>query len=295
MASAVSRLFDEGGVSGGPAVPWWSFTKVLIAAAALRLAEQGALALDTPMDAGRFTLAQVLQHRAGLADYGGLAAYHDAVARGDEPWATARLLAEVDAERLIYEPGSGWAYSNIGYLFARQAVEAATGLGLDAALRKLVLDPLGAMSTRIVLTRADLAHVTMGAASAYHPGWVYHGLAAGPLSEAALVLRRLLDGGLLGASSLALMRDAHPLPQFAGPVWTAQAYGLGLMTPGAGGLHVAGHTGAGPGSSIAVYAAGTLQGVVAAAVWTASEDASAVERACLDVLRAEPAATASTG
>ena len=44
------------------AVPWWSFGKTMIAAAALRLVEDGAFALDAPMACEACTLLQLLQH-----------------------------------------------------------------------------------------------------------------------------------------------------------------------------------------------------------------------------------------
>jgi CubicO group peptidase (beta-lactamase class C family) len=74
------------GVTSDVLVPWWSITKLAIAAAALRLVEGGEFMLDAPFPARPYTLRQLLQHRAGLRDYGPLAAYHDAVARGDSPW-----------------------------------------------------------------------------------------------------------------------------------------------------------------------------------------------------------------
>ena len=43
-------------------VPWWSFTKTVIAAAALVLVRDGKLLLDTPVTGKPFTLRQLLQH-----------------------------------------------------------------------------------------------------------------------------------------------------------------------------------------------------------------------------------------
>ena len=54
-------------VTGGGAtiVPWWSFTKTVIAAAVLTLVRDGRLSLDDPVDGQPFTLRQLPQHRAG--------------------------------------------------------------------------------------------------------------------------------------------------------------------------------------------------------------------------------------
>ncbi len=68
----------EGGHLRGPEpaplpVPWWSLTKTALAAAALALVAGGALALDRPLPGKPFTLRQLLQHTAGVPDYGGSA------------------------------------------------------------------------------------------------------------------------------------------------------------------------------------------------------------------------------
>lgn len=235
-------------------VPWWSFTKTVIATAALVLVRDGRLALGTPLPGRAFTLGQLLQHRAGVADYGGIAEYHAAVKRDEEPWPVATLLARAQADTPRYPPGQGWGYSNIGYLFARELIEQTCGQDLDAALRTLVLTPLRLTGPRIAQTRADLADVAMGGVS-YHPGWVYHGLMVGRIADAALLLDRLLTGDLLPAELHAAMRDGFGL---GGPVedrpWAAPAYGLGVMCGTArNGRMVIGHTGGGPGSVIAVY------------------------------------------
>jgi CubicO group peptidase (beta-lactamase class C family) len=236
-------------------VPWWSFTKTILAAAALALVRDRRLSLDHTVPGRPFTLRQLLQHQAGVADYGDLAAYHEAVARGDAPWSVAELLERTEAARLRYEPGQGWSYSNIGYLMVRKLIEETTGEDLNAAISRLVLHPLGVVEARIVRTPADLAGVAMGAASSYRPGWVYHGLMVGPLRDAALLLDRLMTGTLLPPQFLEAMCEAHPVGgSIPGRPWKTAGYGLGLMIGVASGGHrIMGHTGGGPGSVIAVY------------------------------------------
>src|SRR5687768_11403862 len=73
-------------------VPWWSFTKTALATAALQLVARGHCSLDQRVDSQPYTLRQLLQHRAGVPNYGGLAAYHEAVRRGDKPWEIGELL-----------------------------------------------------------------------------------------------------------------------------------------------------------------------------------------------------------
>ncbi|MFO1047424.1 MAG: serine hydrolase domain-containing protein [Geminicoccaceae bacterium] len=254
--AAHARLLPDSSMA---VVPWWSFTKTLIAACALRLVEDGRLALDSPLATVSYTLRHLLQHRAGVGNYGGLAEYHAAVARGDPPWPVRELLDRIPADRLLFEPGTGWAYSNIGYLLVRKLIEDACGTGLAAALRTRVLAPLGLEETCLAETPKDMNATLFPGGHGYHPGWVYHGTVTGPVGEAALALDRLLGGHLLSPASLAAMLDSYPLGgPLSGRPWRTTGYGLGLMIGtmrvGAGQeVMVAGHSAGGPGSVGAVY------------------------------------------
>ena len=232
-------------------VPWWSFGKTIIAAVALRLAEQGRLDLDRPHDGA--TLRQLLRHEAGLPDYGGLTNYHQAAGRGDPPWPWDDLIAQSGPR--LFAPGEGWFYSNIGYRLVRERIEEAWGDNLGDAAIALLFDLLGITRVSLALLPEDLADVEMGTAANYHPGWVYHGLFVGPLVQAAALLADLLgDRSPLSATSQEVMRDARDLPHFRRLPWSMAAYGTGLMCPHSmDGWRAVGHTGGGPGSQIAVY------------------------------------------
>src|SRR5262245_3247271 len=235
-------------------VPWWSFTKTIIAAAALVLVDEKRLALARPLPCRPYTLRQLLAHRGGLANYD-IPDDHAAVARGDQPWPVPLLLQRTEADRLRFEPGQMFAYSNIGYLLVRQLIEQACDEDLGTALRRLVLHPLGIDTARIARLPAELDGVAMGVSS-YHPGWVYHGLLVGLLRDAALLLHRLLTRDLLPRELIAQMCDAEPVggPPLPGRPWREPGYGLGLMCGATSdGRRVVGHTGGGPGSVIAVY------------------------------------------
>ncbi|MET0776324.1 MAG: serine hydrolase domain-containing protein [Pseudomonas mandelii] len=236
-------------------VPWWSFTKTVLAAAALSLVRDGLIGLDDVVPEGPFTLRQLLRHEAGLADYSELADYHAAVSRHEASWPAAEMLQRLDAARLRYAPGCGWRYSNVGYLYIARLIERVTGLALEEALTQRVFSPLGLSRVRLATTRGDLDGVDMGAVASYEPGWVYHGLLVGSLADAALCLDRLLGGDLLPQ---ALLREMQTVRTLGGPMvgrpWVAPGYGLGLMQGTVeGGLTLSGHTGAGPGSVVAVY------------------------------------------
>lgn len=262
-------------------LPWWSFGKTVIAAAALALVRDGLLALDDEVAEGPFTLRQLLRHEAGLADYGELADYHSAVAGHATPWPAEEMLQRLDATRLRYAPGDGWRYSNVGYLYVTRLIERVTDLALGEALAHCVLRPLDAEQVQLARTRADWGP---GAPASYDPAWVYHGLLVGPLDQAALLLDRLLGSDFLPPQLLEQMQTPRLLGgALAGRPWIAPGYGLGLMLgPEAGGLYLRGHTGGGPGSVVAVYRSATAS----CAAFLEGDDQGAVEAEVVRHLRA---------
>lgn len=258
-------LLAEG--SSDERVIWWSFTKTLIAAAAFRFAEEEQLPLDQPVEGRAYTLRHLLQHRAGVGDYGRLQLYHDAVAAGDPPWSDEQLFAHVPPDRTAFQPGGGFAYSNVGYLIARRLIEDACGAGLGQALEDLVLAPLQIEGARLALTPADLAETALPPPAGYHPGWVFHGAVVGPASAAALALHRLLESPLLSPASRAGMLEG----------------GAGLMMrtlTGPGSIRprsIVGHSAAGPGSVGAVYSVASGGPRVTAAAFVSGEDQQEAE------------------
>lgn len=260
-------------------VIWWSLTKPVVAAAALRLVEQGRLTLDDPLPERPYGLRQLLRHSAGAPTYGG-PEYRGAVARGDAPWTGKAMLAHARADTLLFEPDQGWAYSNVGYYFVGRMIESATGQTLGEALQTLVLDPLDLFDTRIVTEPPELEPTVWGNPTGYHPGWVYHGLLIGPARDAV----RFLDGlgGLLGPASWEAMREPYPVGGgLEGRPWTRTLYGLGLMTGewGEAGW-VYGHSGVGH-TVGALYAFPDLPGRPVVAVFVPGSDEAVVENAAL--------------
>jgi D-alanyl-D-alanine carboxypeptidase len=248
--------------------PWWSITKSVLAAAALRLADQGRFSLDDFYNDRPYTIRQLLQHTAGLNNYGG-PAYREAVAAGDPVWPVAELLARVKAERLIFTPGRDWAYSNVGYIFVRQRIEEAAGLEIGEALRMLVFAPMDIRRTRIATTPDDMKQTFWGNPAGYDPNWVYHGLLIGPPSDAADFLRRLFSESFLSESARSAMKTMHALGgSIAGRPWTKIGYGLGLMMGEMGGAGTAfGHSGVGHDCVSSLYGFSDLPGNPVVAVF----------------------------
>jgi hypothetical protein len=114
-------------------------------------------------------------------------------------------------------------------------------------------------------------------------------LLVGPIVKAALLLQRLLVGDLLPPPLLSAMCDRYSVGgPIAGRPWKTPSYGLGIMIgETTSGELIAGHTGGGPGSAVAVYhrfdgPSGT------AAAFEAGGDDAAVEAACVALLRTRP-------
>lgn len=161
-------------VGAGAAVRIASVTKTFTAAAVLRLVEDGALHLDDDLvEAGvpadlldllrsdgyavdEITIAQLLDHTSGIADFAGNdtgvvgSAYGAAVlADPSHVWTRAEQVRfAVDHYDPMAEPGAAHHYSDTGYILLGAVVEARTGLTFGAALRELLdYQRLGLRST----------------------------------------------------------------------------------------------------------------------------------------------------
>lgn len=267
-------------------VPWWSFTKPVLAGAALTLVRDGLIQLDETIPDTQFSLRQLLKHQAGLADYSELTAYHAAVADGQLPWSADEMMRRLDGSRLRYTPGAGWRYSNVGYMFVAQLIERITGLCIDDALTQRVFTPLGVSHVRLAKKQADLAGVYPPTLASYDPGWVYHGLLVGPLSQATLLLDGLLTKDLLPDSLVQEMQDSIVLGgPLSGRPWAIPGYGLGLMIGKThSGHRLVGHTGVGPEGVIAVYHCSNGSNQATCSVFAKGGDEGRVETQVLDQL-----------
>jgi len=255
-----------------PIVAWWSFSKTVIAAAALVLVDRGKLALDELVPHAPYTLRQLLQHTSGLPDYGPNPEYHRAVDAGEPAWTVDELLRRVDPAALWFAPGTRFSYSNIGYLFVRQIVERAADADLSDALRTLVFNPLGIEGTRVASTADEFDAIVWRNERRYDPRWVYHGCVIGSLPAAATWLHRLMHDGLLAPATKAAMLVARSYdPEVKAPA--NSGYGLGIMIePVRPGERFAGHAGGGPGSTVTVFSALTAKRTFAAAAGTDAPD-----------------------
>lgn len=204
-----------------------SNTKTYVAAAVLRLVEEGTLSLGDPLakhlpadleallrrDGYRtdlITLEQVLSHRAGFNEHPAVPSY---VARlRTQPryeWTrTEQVQWLVDSLAPVGEPGAQFRYSDSGYTLLGAIVERYTGAPLGPAVRRLVgFDRLGLRHTWWETMEpepvgvAPRAHQYLGGFDAYdiHPSFDLYGGGGivAPMAEMAQFLTALLDGEVL--------------------------------------------------------------------------------------------------
>jgi len=182
-----------------------SITKSIVALGVMRLVEAGRLDLDRPLrdvvpDAGienpweavaPVTLAQVLEHTAGLDDM-----HFNEFFTDDETLpASAALAINPRARKVRWLPGTRHSYSNVGYTLAARAIEVATGEPFDAWLRRAVLIPLGMTGadfqrTDALAARLATGYIDRGRAVAFRP--IAH-RGAGALLASASDLARLVQ------------------------------------------------------------------------------------------------------
>ncbi len=291
-----------------PAYLAYSITKIFIASLVLMLRDEGRLSLDDRMarwlpglaEAERISLRRLLDHTAGVPDYGGLSAYHeDLRASPTSPWSFERYVAETLEKGLSFEPGNGWAYSNPGYLLLRTVAERAAGRRLAELIAERITRPLGLARTFVPESIEDLASLAPAMSQAlspdgtsrdvrsvYHPGWVSHGVVASTPSEIVRFFDALARGRLISPASVQEMTVAVPVPAAAGP-WGRPGYGLGIMVDAASRWRLVwGHNGSGPGYSTSALHAPSL-GQASVCAMCAFEDppAEPLVFAALDALR----------
>ncbi|HEY2896551.1 MAG TPA: serine hydrolase domain-containing protein, partial [Gemmatimonadaceae bacterium] len=292
-----------------PAFLAYSITKTFTSALVLMLCAEQRLHLDDSLArwfpgiarADRITLRRLLNHTAGIPDYGGLRSYHNDLRTSPEtPWMFERFAAETFEKGLEFEPGQGWAYSNPGYMLLKRILENVSGRSFRELVAERIARPLGLSRTFVAESIPDLESLAPGTSCAlssdvsprdvrahYHPGWVSHGVVASTASDIVRFINALFHGRLLSRRSLDEMmtlvrvpveRDSRASPARSPLRMTAPSYGLGLMGDPASpwGL-IVGHNGGGPCYSASAFHAVDLGGVSVCAMGAIEDNFSAEE------------------
>lgn len=260
-----------------------SMSKSLAAVAALRLVEQGKLALDTDIrpqlrswtlppsqQAGDkpVTLRELLDHTAGI-NVEGFGGYLPGsplptvaqILRGEAP-------ANNDPIRVETVPGTSFNYSGGGYVIVQALMTAATNQSFAALMQRLVLNPAG-MKSSTYAQPLDAGHVKLAAQGAGPDGtpmpvkWhVYPELAPAGLWATPTDYARFMI-----ALARAVRGDDHRLLSTASARQLMTRgfgnWGLGVDLGPAGAPRQFGHTGANAGyQSAFIMYPDTCQGAV---------------------------------
>lgn len=205
-----------------------SLSKVLTITCAARLAEEGVLDLDAPVEryltefpfAGEgITLRQLAAHQSGLTDN---VSVRYADTNDHFPTIADAYRLVVSNESLASKPGTLVEYANGTYTIIARAMEVASGESYSDLMQRFVLGPAGMDRTepddrrRIVPGRTGFYHMLEEGKfeNATHHDSSFKLPAAGWLSTAGDMARfgaALLSGDLLGTEALRDMLSVVPL------------------------------------------------------------------------------------
>ncbi len=242
MTSSVAVIDAAGRLSSDDEriLPVYSIAKTFIA----QLVVASGIDLNTPISdwidfswvprAEEISVLNLLNHTSGLRDYGALPLYARAIAEGAPPWTDEEFAAQTLKLPLLFEPGTGFAYSNPGYWLLTQIVEQEQGQSFDTLI--------DALCTEHDLQHTRLVHGQFARDLPHYPAeWVWHGVV---LSSAADIAR------YIASDAVAALREPRVAVGTAGEPWQNPHYGLGLMIePGV----MYGHNGNGPGYSASCF------------------------------------------
>jgi D-alanyl-D-alanine carboxypeptidase len=229
-----------------------SLTKQFTAAAVMKLVEERRLTLDdslgqhlpqVPAAWRGIRIRQLLNHTSGIHEFTDAAAFRTLQREDISPDSAVGL---VRADTLDFAPGTGWRYSNTGYLLLGLVIEKVTGQPYARFVESRLVAPLGLASTRYCSVAPLIAHRAAGyervdtaVANARYISMSIP-FAAGALcstvGDLAAWNRALATGSVVTAASYARMTT----PEGAA---AGQHYGFGLAAVELDGHRVILHTG----------------------------------------------------
>jgi D-alanyl-D-alanine carboxypeptidase len=146
-----------------------SITKNLVAALTLKLAEEGRLTLDDPLHKwlpdypnidNTITIRQLLNHTSGIYNIKGPSFIRPILKNPKKSW-TPKEVITTFVDKPYFPKGTGWHYSNTGYILLGMIIEKATGSKIATELRNRFWKPLGLDSMFFAIQEAlpvNIAH-----------------------------------------------------------------------------------------------------------------------------------------
>ncbi len=149
-----------------------SITKPFTAIAIAQLIEQGKLRFEDPLSeyfpdfpkAGEVTLYQLLSHTSGVNEWwvGGLPK------DTPEDWVNSEnphQYLQRMTNPYLFEPGTKYSYSNMGYLLLGELIEQVSGKKYETYLKDHIFEPLRMQNTRLASGEETFGNLARG----YHP------------------------------------------------------------------------------------------------------------------------------
>jgi len=201
---------------------------------------------------GEITLRRLLNHTSGIIDYlNDDSAWRSDFARDPtRQWTHADIIPYLFDKPLLFDPGTGYHYSNSNYILVGRILEQVTGQPFRRLIRTRIIKPLGLQYTfngndNSLKKRAHGYVARRGSVTDTYPWYGHYGLADSGIhstpADLTLFLRSLFTTGrILSETMRKEMLDASGSP--------SSQYGMGIYVkrlPGGGRWYA--HDGVDPG------------------------------------------------
>jgi D-alanyl-D-alanine carboxypeptidase len=229
-----------------------STRKTFVATVALQLVGESRLSLDDTVerwlpgvvrgngnDGRRITVRHVLQNVSGIHDdMPGYTSPEEYLQQRYDVYTREQLVARAMTHQPDFPPGTGWGYSNTGFLLAGMIIERVTGRTLRQEITDRILRPLRLQQTTWPGTSPTLPRPHARAYELFKTGELVDVTEQVPGDPDAVVsttrdlnrfFRALLGGRLLRPAQLAEMKRTVPISADVEEIWPGGQYGLGLV------------------------------------------------------------------
>jgi CubicO group peptidase (beta-lactamase class C family) len=238
-----------------------SLTKPFTAQAIMLLEQQGKLRLDdeitrylpdAPTHGRRITIAHLLTHTSGIANFVTQPGFWPNTARAERtPAEVTALFADLAPD---FEPGDNYSYSNSGYVLLGRLIEAISEMPYGAFVESAIFAPLGMVHSHYMDDQTIISGRAAGYAS-HEAGWLRAPYFSASVAYAAGGLGSTLDDLILWDQALqegtliSHEMDAHMRAPVMLSDGREMGYGLGWGLSRYRGRGVTHHAGGVPGYS----------------------------------------------
>jgi CubicO group peptidase (beta-lactamase class C family) len=243
-----------------------SMGKMFTAVSIAQLVEQGKLSYDDligkylgadwilPEVGEKVKISHLLSHTSGIAEF-----LDDEFYKFTEPgthWTLEDRKPIVKEKSLTFEPGTRWAYCNIGFILLAAIIEKVTGRNISDYLKEHIFDPTGMDNTFDSYRKTTLSNVALGYDKVQEEGkaiWRKTGLFGNndgtPSGGGFSTVDDFLKFAEALGSNLLISSGSKELLMSAKPGLNSMNYGYGFWIERSRFGRVVGHGGVAPGVS----------------------------------------------